>query len=314
MSLRVASYNPREALGDESRFEGVVDFTKALDPDVAVFHSAFWTQVDGETPRDGETAAVLEESVRRLGKLGYAVTVAGEKDSTNRPDKTGFVGIVREGLGTGGVKVARFRQGFMATVTDPETKAALRIGGRHMPDTDETHRLGELCDLFPDYENVRRGGHCIRTIDYNPGVLLNDDNAMHGESKIARTLRLIRPLTDRVPDYADRDFNGATGLDKLRGAAHLLQSLAWMADGKTMEWLGLMGFKDADPERQPTVHLGRWGVAQLDHILYNSRNVHASGHRVHREVGGSDHWPISATVTPVVSADGWYVGESVSKL
>lgn len=127
-------------------------------------------------------------------------------------------------------------------------------------------------------------------------ILLTDANAMHKDARVARVLRALRLLTDLVPDFHGRDFNGATGLDMVKANVHLLQSLVWMADGRTMEALKSQGLEDADPSHQPTIQKFGIGIAQLDHIHYRQASVEVQEFTVHEEVRVSDHLPVSASL------------------
>lgn len=274
----VMSYNTKEALADPKRSDEVLRFVESEGPDVGVLHSAYWTRPNSDAPFREEESPVLARFVSQLGTLGYEVTCRDEADATNRPDKTGFVGFVRAELGTGSVFEGGLRQGYLATVTDPESGREVRVGGLHYTDTDETSRLAQTAKL-PDVD-----------------ILLIDGNSMHRHTRMARALRALRPLTDLVPDLGDRDHNALTRLGRVWADAHTAQSLVWMADGSNIQALEDRGFVDADSSYAPTIQKFGIGVAQLDYIFYTPESVSVSGHQVHKNIRESDHWPISGVV------------------
>jgi len=278
-SVNVLSYNVKEALGDAPRAEGAVRLVEALDPGVAIFHSAYWTLSERDSP-------VLAATVRRLGDLGYDVTVEDEGDTTDRADKTGFVGFTQANLGSGALMGAGTRQGYLSTITPPGSDIEMLIGGLHATDTDEAARLVQVAALPEGLD-----------------ALLTDANAMHRGARIARVLRLLRPFTDRLPEYRDRDrdFRSTGGLNARKEYMHLAQTLVWMANGDTLAKLERrLQMRDADPGHQSTVHLGPIGFGQLDHI-HVAPHIAVSDFTVHKDGDlsrVSDHWPLSATLRP----------------
>lgn len=90
-NLTVVSYNTHEALADPQRSEEVLRFVEKLNPDVGTLHSGYWMRSTESSPVRDEDSPVFEAFVKRLGNLGYNVACQGEKDTSPRPDKTGFV-------------------------------------------------------------------------------------------------------------------------------------------------------------------------------------------------------------------------------
>jgi len=73
-----------------------------------------------------------------------------------------------------------------------------------------------------------------------------------------------------------------------------------MAIGTALQVLEDANFVDADPNHQPTSHIGGIGLAQIDHLMY--RGLEASNFQRYNTGKRSDHYMISAQFAPQAAA------------
>jgi endonuclease/exonuclease/phosphatase family metal-dependent hydrolase len=263
MSVDFLAYNTKAGFGDPTRQEDLVAFVEGQGPDVAFFAEAF--------KKDEHVSGPFIEAVFALQGLGYEVTYGSNNDRNDRTDRTGFMGLVRADLGLGTVRQTQARDMYEGMLTDRASGESFVFAGAHLDDRNEAARLAQLRGLT-GYD-----------------IFMGDCNAMHADVWIARALRLLRPITERLPER-NPDFEIATG--KLSQIMSLGQRLVRMADGRTMRDLESRGLRDADPARTPTMG----GIAQLDHIFVSER-INVDVFTVHQDVELSDHKPVSATLS-----------------
>lgn len=253
---KVLSYNALTGFSDTDRQDALVDFVRTENPDVAFF---------AEARGPDEKSIAFRKSVAMLTDLGYEVTTGVTDPPHLRSDSTGFVGLVRNDLGEGETVQIGHREGFYATAGD------ITVTGIHLDDRNEDIRLSQVPHI-PETD-----------------VLMGDLNAMHKHAPIARALRILRPITEALPEV-DPNFGITT--QRSKQVVSLAQRVVRMADGRTLQAIhNQHGLRESDPTLEPTIH----GIAQIDHILI-SETLEARSFKVHKDIKLSDHKPISAVL------------------
>ena len=282
--INLLSYNVYQALTDVKRSDQILRFVEDSKFDAGALLSGYWTRASAEKPLRDEENPNLARFISHLGSMGYNVFSHDEGDTTSRPDKTGFVGFIKEDVGTGGLlQTDGGRQGYSMDLTEPETGKSIKAAAIHASDINAKLRMADI-DGLPDDIDLLEG----------------DLNVMDRRSAVARGLRLLAPGALLIPEArGDWDHNQQTGLGKILQTAVLGKRLVGMARGETMDRLDDKGFVDADPSHRPTVQKAGIGVAQLDHMMYKPYRVSVSDFRIHTDVQVSDHWPISATIRAI---------------
>ena len=279
MTLKTLALNAEGAFGNPDHWQDAVAFIEAQNPDIAFLGESHWEKP--ERSRFGGGIArnehIVHEAVLALIALGYHVVRSSDDDASNRPDRTGFIGIVRRELGRGAIIRMGTRNGYIAEVTDPGTGQTARIAGQHYDDKDNVTRHGHINDL-PDVDG-----------------LIGDLNNPHGEDDVPRMLRLwpFRFAASLIPTW-EYDFTHArhTPWQWIKTRLHLGKRVVYMATGEIMTALAKHGLRDADPQHQPT--MSKKPQLQLDHIMVGDR-VTVRDFTVHHDPGyPTDHYPISA--------------------
>lgn len=262
---------------DEPRSRAVLDITEAVNPDVVIYPEAF--------NEDGNIRA-LDAAKFALQDQGYVVEGVANEDDDDRSDRRGLVAASK--VKNTEIEVVRLmtRNALRVTGLHPEDQQAIDVFGVHLEDRSEDGRLWQA-------------GALLKEAAYDRTILAGDFNAMHANAPIARVLRAMGPLANRLPAGEP-----GTHQSKLARIGSLSQRLAEMADGRTMEAMVKDGFIDADPKRQATIRrLGLLAV-QLDHIMVGD-GLEATDFYIANDIVGkyaprgmkiSDHFPIVATV------------------
>ncbi|HUC89488.1 MAG TPA: endonuclease/exonuclease/phosphatase family protein [Patescibacteria group bacterium] len=228
----------------------------------------------------GADVVVLSESLKSDGqyvdpdfakKLGfYSMTVGYDDAQPHTSGQQYLTMLAKLTYSAERMHQARLatRNGVIANMRLGST--SLRILGVHHDDRDEDKRLTmAACELA----------------SYDPDVIAGDLNAMHGGDSAARVLNhpVTKALARMIP----------------HARAHSLATrLTNMASGRTIMMMEDAGMTDADPEHRPTMIMHGRAIVQLDHIMYAEQRVRASDPQVHT-FDGSDHYAISAFITPV---------------
>ncbi|HUD10226.1 MAG TPA: endonuclease/exonuclease/phosphatase family protein [Candidatus Saccharimonadales bacterium] len=280
MSIKVAAWNLKNGLGDETRSGQIVEEIKKLDADIVVLPEA--SQEEDLQDVVDELRQEFTENNGYVVDDGYMVGAALYEDKDRRLDRHGmivlnrlFIGscVVEESLGD--------RNGMYVETSDPDTSTPFTFHafGVHFDDRSEASRLqqAQATDFF------------LRRFDGTPRIIAGDFNSMprqairSGVGRVARLLPARYPTTERPH------------ISPIKRGANVLHRFGAMASGGTLQMLEAVGFEDADPDHQPT-----WPNAhprfQLDHIMV-SGEAHAFPFQVHdRSDGLSDHRAISATI------------------
>lgn len=262
MNITALSYNTLSAFGDPARTDKALRFVADLKPDIAFLADAYHANDD---------TIIVNEAVLALQALGYQVTRSDNNDKNDRTDRSGFFGLVRTEIGAGTVLYnATARDAYVGEIHQSNA-SPVTFGGIHLDDRNEHERLLQA-SLTPDVD-----------------ILMGDFNALHANTPIARVLRPLSLVTERLPEF---NPDTATTKNKLAMIGSLAQRLVRMADGSTLKHLEARGYHDIDHLRRPTMR----GLVQLDHIMVSDR-LSADNFQVHNDVHLSDHKPISARLT-----------------
>ncbi len=250
MRTTLSAWNVKGALEYEERANQAVRDIDDLDSDVLVLSEAFH---DGISP----------EAEIGLRGLGYSITAVNRQPDDSRKYRMTAL------LDRTGSKVQPIQLGERAAVSCTNDGAGLHVVGAHLSDESEASRVNSI-DKYLEIVNPDI-----------PSVLMGDLNAMFGDTRLAKLLRL--PGVGRL-----------SGLVPNERLISLSSRLISMASGETIAKLDKAGYVDADHKYQPTMKFGRFAVAQLDHILHNPHATSSSFER--HDSSLSDHMAIKAVI------------------
>lgn len=279
MAIKIAAWNVEGRLaGYEKSGRGtadhILDGIARLDADVLVLPEA----------RLNEIAPGVDA---RLKELGYDTILEAAYGDRGREDEKYMQGTLYmrllSRLPVEHEKIIRpgdVRNLLTCQVADPETRNKIRIIATHLDDRSESQRLLQVADLC---EYV--------TKDDIPTIMLGDFNAMwrKGRGRLIGS-RLVRSLAKYIPH------------EDLRYAAIRVNDMA--AGAVLSKLTHETGLRDIDLRHQPTSTPKIRGIEfmpsirliQIDHMLVSSE-VEVRDFAVGKEDGGSDHRPISATIS-----------------
>lgn len=270
MAVEIMAWNVLDAFSDESRAKGVLQVVQEQHPDAAVFSEAWREDKDH----------LIDDVLEDLDGNGYTVTHGLYADDDGRQDRHGIIGIVRNEVVADNkpqiVSLGSRNAVHMPllNMTGNNTETILDFFGVHLDDRSEQRRLAQVERL-------------IAATEFSGKIAIGGDlNAMHRADPLARTLRMVRPIVQRMPTIAPRpDFKPP----RLKRIGSLASRLTDMATGTTLQQLESAGFVDADTSHQPTK-----GPFNLDHILL--KGLVAFSQRTHEKSHLSDHRAVSALV------------------
>lgn len=278
MSVKVATWNVRNGLGDHAEYKYAIENIKSLDADVVVLPEAY--------AEDDEYSDTMEESKFLLEQIGYTVLAARYKDADGRLDTHGLIVASRLEIESSAKVRMLPRIGYRIKVEDPGTKTPLMIYGAHFDDRKESTRLGQAHRIIEAHNGKRYMDD--QSGEASPMVLAGDLNSVYPKSPLALALRASRVVTTFLPKVNPGE--NAPNLRRLRRVASLGYRAGGMAAGHTISYLTKeAGLIDADPNRTPTK-----GFMQLDHILHTP-NLGSGAFKVHGRAT-SDHHPISTKI------------------
>jgi endonuclease/exonuclease/phosphatase family metal-dependent hydrolase len=279
--LKIASWNTEDGLSKAHKFEAVVERIKSIDADVVSLAEAF-----SETAlRDcsSKEANCLVAARTMLAVAGYGSYFGLYHDTDGRKDRHGFMMLSRtehaddEWLDFD--LISRQACGLYVGAL------SLTVAGVHFDDRREIRRVEQVGSLLQQLYGDE------------PNVIMGDLNTMHRGDSRAAALRMVGPITRRLPSTDPGEPKPDGKVSRIAHRAGSLSSrLSGMASGYAMDVLTNVGYRDADPDHRPTMKF-----VQLDHIMTNFTRVptdlSVTDFKIHTEAGGeSDHRPISATV------------------
>lgn len=284
MSLRVASWNVEGRLSPFStRGRGtpdrIVDEIEKLNADLILLPEAY----DG----DRSISQPIESRIRHMG-YDYIHDVdyvnGGPERRLDEAVKLPYLRMMSKAAfqKIDDVRLGDLRSAIDATVQDPDTGTPIRIIGVHLDDRNEEFRLRQVEDL----ERIVLGSD-------EHIVLLGDMNAMYGDDYRSAFLRsrLVKLAAHSLPhnkfsNFANRVTDMATGttLSRLTAPGVLVDVDERHRSTSTPKVRGL--------EFLPSIRL-----VNIDHILV-SQTISTSDFTVGTKDSGSDHRPISVTITP----------------
>lgn len=284
MSLKIASWNVEGRLSPFSSFgrgtpDRIVDEIENLNADVILLPEAY----EG----DRLVSQPIESRIKYLGydyihDVDYVnggperrVDEAVKKPYLRMMSKIAFQNV-------DDIRLGDLRSAIDAVILDPDTGLPIRVIGVHLDDRNEEFRLRQVEDIerivLQSKENI---------------VLLGDMNAMYKNDHKAALLRsyVVKTLAHAIPH------------DKL---SYFAARASDMATGTTMSRLTSPGMLvDADKKHSPTATpkvrgfelLPSVRLINIDHILVSS-GVLTTDFKVGNRDSGSDHRPISVTISP----------------
>lgn len=268
MAVDILAWNLADGLSDKDRATGIVKVVEAQQPTAAVFSEA-WQQ--------GEEK-VLDGVLKEFQDFGYEVIAVPYEDTEARDDRHGMLGLVRTeafnaSRPSGPISMLS-RSAIHLSMIDPKSNIPFDFFGVHLNDRNEDSRLEQahaLLDIAGDVDPVIIGG---------------DFNAMYRRGAWPRTLHLIGPLFQPVPE-----INYAPGYKppRLHFVGDVFRRAGEMAEGTTLSTFREAGFWDTHPKHRPTI-----GPFNLDHILV--RDLRVIDQQTHPKTPHSDHHAISAVL------------------
>ena len=256
----------------------IIDEIERLDADVIVLPEVY----------DGERG-VGQPVEARIARLGYAYIhdvnyknggpERRKDDAVKQPYLRMMSKLAFQSIRT--VRLGDLRDAIDAVVLDPETGLPIRVIGVHLDDRSEDLRDRQVDDL-----------ERIVTRSDVPIILAGDMNDMYPHSRRAAFLRStpVRLMAHAFPHEPLADFGMRT---------------AEMAIGRSIARLTAPGMLvDADRTHQPTTTPRVRGfeffpsipLIDIDHIM-TSPSLKTSDYTVGKGDAGSDHRPISVTVS-----------------
>lgn len=268
MALTVAALNCNEAFSDPRRSRQMEENIKRLDADIVVLPEAH---------REQGVQGIESDFADQLGYHHRTEEYAdeyprAEQDKNFRQyitvlSRHEFVHSERLRLVT--------RNAIGVTVRDPDDGKTVSVAGLHGDDRWEwapARQFGAL-RTKPRYE-----------------ILAGDFNSPHRNTRTARLLRSA-PMR-RLAEWRDDPDSPYIGK---------LKRLSYMAEGGAFQLLEEAGYRDADPRHRGTLLVAKTGmrfaIAQLDHLLYQPKEVRVSDFRRYK-LSGTDHCAIAATFSP----------------
>lgn len=282
MSLKIASWNIEGRLSAyATRGRGtpdkIIDEIERLDADVVILPEAY-----------DKSIGVSDVIEKRIEDLRYEHIYDVEYQQAGPPrmhlavDEPYLRVMSRLAFDkTEIIRPGNLRNMADVTVTDPDTGKKLRIIGVHLDARSEAARLRQGDGLI---ELANRSTHEM--------VMQGDWNDMYSDSKLARFMRsyTFRLIAQSFPNDILSDF--------------LLRS-SDMAFGRVLENLvEQTTLRDVDPKHQPTstprVRGYEWlpsiRIMGIDHG-FKSQGVTSRDFKVGNRDSGSDHRPVSVTVS-----------------
>jgi endonuclease/exonuclease/phosphatase family metal-dependent hydrolase len=264
--MDIASWNVARGLSDKERSPQIKRGLETLDADIIVLSEAY--DVSGK-PFQNDFAE----------ELGYRSFSTEYEDQQPHPSDKQFITVLS-------------RVAMNASVIRLATRNAIQL---NFDGKDGANQ--QLIGVHFDDRNAQIRNLMAYSIaeSINPStstLVVGDLNSMHEDDWRARIIGspLSREVAHSIPVLGTE--GSKVKLDRIRS---ILTRLTEMADGKTQEILTEAGFQETDPTYRPTLLLGSFAIAQLDHILHTA-NLKSQNFQTYR-LAGSDHKAISATIS-----------------
>lgn len=246
--------------------------------DVILLTEAARTTAEHPEEQIRDIAGATEEAARRLGYNSFQYVpydddeqVAGKPEHFQR-----YMMVIGRNVG---ILIARLgsRNGFDLSIASPSLKPGCGISAvaGHFEDRSDTLRLPMARAAW----------------DRDPDLIIGRLNALHGEDRLARNIRLVNKLG--LTAFAKQ--LPADGQGKIKRVQSLVNRNIEMASGQTLDFMNSRGFEDTDPKHQPTHYFAGGLRTQLDYIMARSGLVEATS-LPRRRLAGSQNAVVSALV------------------